>query len=375
MGKILTTVDEIQGRLGMTQEEAAELSAIVETYPMAVPEYYLSLIDENDPNDPIRRMCIPSEDEMDGDGVYDTSGESDNTVAIGLQHKYPQTVLILSTNHCAMYCRHCFRKRMVGATEAEINKNFLETVDYISAHPEVNNVLITGGDALMLSHEMLGRYLAALTMMEQLDFIRIGSRLPVVFPERLTSDEKLQEILASAAKKKQLFLITQFNHPREVTPEAAECVRKFREMGIVVRNQTVLLKGVNDDSQVLGTLLRKADGDRRAALLCVPVSAGARREKPFPGAACRRRADRGRSEAHAKWPGQGFSLLHVDAEGKAGDSRSAGRWSDALQIPPGEGRGKSWAHFRTRAGSRRMLDRTINKTGRISSEVRPFHYK
>lgn len=257
MGKILTTVDEIQGRLGMTQEEAAKLSAIVETYPMAVPEYYLSLIDENDPNDPIRRMCIPSEDEMDGDGVYDTSGESDNTVAIGLQHKYPQTVLILSTNHCAMYCRHCFRKRMVGATEAEINKNFLQTVDYISAHPEVNNVLITGGDALMLSHEMLGRYLAALTMMEQLDFIRIGSRLPVVFPEKLTSDEKLQEILASAAKKKQLYLITQFNHPREVTPEAAECVRKFRDMGIVVRNQTVLLKGVNDDPQVLGTLLRK----------------------------------------------------------------------------------------------------------------------
>ena len=358
MGKILTTVDEIQGRLGMTQEEAAKLSAIVETYPMAVPEYYLSLIDENDPNDPIRRMCIPSEDEMDGDGVYDTSGESDNTVAVGLQHKYPQTVLILSTNHCAMYCRHCFRKRMVGATEAEINKNFLQTVDYISAHPEVNNVLITGGDALMLSHERLGRYLAALTMMEQLDFIRIGSRLPVVFPEKLTSDEKLQEILASAAKKKQLYLITQFNHPREVTPEAAECVRKFREMGIVVRNQTVLLKGVNDDPQVLGTLLRKLTA---IGVLCVPVSTGARREKPFPGAACRRRADRGRSEAYAEWSGQGFSLLYVDAEGKAGDPRAVGRWSDALQIPSGERRGKSWAHFCTHAGSRRMLDRTINK--------------
>ena len=232
MGKILTTVDEIQGRLGMTQEEAAKLSAIVETYPMAVPEYYLSLIDENDPNDPIRRMCIPSEDEMDGDGVYDTSGESDNTVAVGLQHKYPQTVLILSTNHCAMYCRHCFRKRMVGATEEEINNNFLATVDYIKAHPEVNNVLITGGDALLLSHEMMARYLEAFTGMDQLQFVRIGSRLPVVFPEKLTSDEKLQEILASAVKKKQLYLITQFN-------------------------QTVLLKGVNDDPQVLGMLLRK----------------------------------------------------------------------------------------------------------------------
>lgn len=257
MGKILTTVDEIQGRLGMTQEEAAKLSAIVETYPMAVPEYYLSLIDENDPNDPIRRMCIPSEDEMDGDGVYDTSGESDNTVAIGLQHKYPQTVLILSTNHCAMYCRHCFRKRMVGATEDEINNNFLATVDYIKAHPEVNNVLITGGDALLLSHEMMARYLEAFTGMEQLQFVRIGSRLPVVFPQKVIDDKELQAIFGKYVKKKQIFLITQFNHPCEVTPQAAECVRIFREMGIIVRNQTVLLKGVNDDPQVLGTLLQK----------------------------------------------------------------------------------------------------------------------
>lgn len=255
--QILTKVNEIQGRLGMSQEEAARLSTIVETYPMAVPEYYLSLIDPENPNDPIRRMCIPSEDEMDRDGEYDTSGESDNTIAVGLQHKYPQTVLILSTNHCAMYCRHCFRKRMVGATEAEINKNFLTTVDYIKAHPEVNNVLITGGDALMLSHEMLERYLRAFTEMDQLDFIRLGSRLPVVFPAKITNDRKLLEILRSAVQKKPLFVITQFNHPREVTAEAAACARVFREMGIVIRNQTVLLKGVNDDPQVLGTLLQK----------------------------------------------------------------------------------------------------------------------
>lgn len=255
--QILTKVNEIQGRLGMTQEEAAKLSSIVETYPMAVPEYYLSLIDPKDPDDPIRRMCIPSEAEMDRDGAYDTSGESDNTVAVGLQHKYPQTVLILSTNHCAMYCRHCFRKRMVGATEDEINNNFLATVDYIKAHPEVNNVLITGGDALLLSHEMMARYLEAFTGMEQLQFVRIGSRLPVVFPQKVIDDKELQALFGKYAKKKQIFLITQFNHPREVTPQAAECVRIFREMGIIVRNQTVLLKGVNDDPQVLGSLLQK----------------------------------------------------------------------------------------------------------------------
>lgn len=159
---IYTTVGDIKEVLGLSQQEASKLETIVETYPMAVPDYYLSLIDPSDPEDPIRRMCIPSDAEMDASGETDTSGESDNTVALGLQHKYPQTVLILSTNHCAMYCRHCFRKRMVGATEEEINNNFLATVDYIKAHPEVNNVLITGGDALMLSLEMLERYLEAL---------------------------------------------------------------------------------------------------------------------------------------------------------------------------------------------------------------------
>ena len=255
--KIYTSVSEIGGRLGLSRQEADKLSSIVETYPLAVPEYYFSLIDPKDPDDPIRKMCIPSGEEMDGAGERDTSGESDNTVAIGLQHKYPQTVLILSTNHCAMYCRHCFRKRMVGATEEEINKNFLDTVRYIKAHPDVNNVLITGGDALMLSREMLARYLEAFTAMDQLDFVRLGSRIPVVFPQRVLEDEALQALLKKYAAKKQIFLITQFNHPREVTEEAAQCVRVFREMGIVVRNQTVLLKGVNDDPAILGELMKR----------------------------------------------------------------------------------------------------------------------
>ncbi|MEE0435432.1 MAG: KamA family radical SAM protein [Peptococcaceae bacterium] len=254
---IFTNVDDICNYLGLSTEETVTLAQVAEKYPMAVPDYYLSLIDPSDPKDPIRKMCIPDEGELDVSGERDTSGESDNTVALGLQHKYPQTVLILSTNHCAMYCRHCFRKRMVGATEDEINKNFQDTVRYIKNHPEVNNVLITGGDALMLSHEMLERYLDAFTSMEQLDFIRVGSRIPVVFPQRVLEDESLQTLFRKYAAKKQIFLITQFNHPHEITEEASACVRVFREMGIVVRNQTVLLRGVNDDPYVLGTLLQK----------------------------------------------------------------------------------------------------------------------
>lgn len=255
--KIFTSVSEIQGVLGLSPQETEMLEKITDRYPMAVPEYYLSLIDPDDENDPIKKMCIPSEMELDRSGAEDTSGESENTVALGLQHKYPQTVLVLSTNHCMMYCRHCFRKRMVGATEGEINKNFQDTVAYIKAHPEVNNVLISGGDALTLSHDMLEAYLQAFTEMEQLDFLRIGSRLPVVCPQNIIADEKKQEVLRRYAQKKPMFLITQFNHPREVTAQAAACIKIFREMGIVVRNQTVLLKGVNDDVQVLGTLLKK----------------------------------------------------------------------------------------------------------------------
>lgn len=254
---IFTNVDDIQNYLGLSMKEKKTLEQVAEKYPMAVPSYYLSLIDPSDPKDPIRKMSIPDEGELDISGEWDTSGESDNTVALGLQHKYPQTVLILSTNHCAMYCRHCFRKRMVGATEYEINKNFLDTVQYIKNHPEVNNILITGGDALMLSYDMLERYLEAFTAMEQLDFIRIGSRIPVVFPQRVLDDEKLQMLFRKYAAKKQIFIITQFNHPREVTKDAVACARVFREMGIVIRNQTVLLKGVNDDSNILGALMQK----------------------------------------------------------------------------------------------------------------------
>ena len=254
---IYTKVSEIKDALGLTEQDAQRMEEVIRKYPMSVTDYYLSLIDPSDPKDPIRKMCIPSLEESSESGVFDTSGEADNTVALGLQHKYPATALILSTNQCAMYCRHCFRKRMVGVTEEEVSKNFLFTVDYIGKHKEISNVLISGGDSLMMSDHMIEQYLQAFTQMEHLDLIRFGSRIPVVWPDRVIRDQHLQDIFKQYADKKQIYLVTQFNHPRELTDKAKECLSIFRKMGIILRNQTVLLKGVNDDPQVLGTLLKE----------------------------------------------------------------------------------------------------------------------
>lgn len=254
--KNYTKASEISGFLGLSKEEEEQMQKILDMYPMSITPHYLSLIDWNDPHDPIRRMCIPSLTETDLSGDFDTSGEADNTVVTGMQHKYRETALILSTNRCAMYCRHCFRKRLVGLSDEEIAGNFEGMIDYISAHREISNVLISGGDSLLLSNEMIEKYLKTLTSMEHLDLIRFGTRIPVVYPQRVLEDSGLQEIFRRYADKKQIYIVSQFNHPRELTPESRELIRLFLKMGIVVKNQTVLLKGVNDDPDVLGRLLK-----------------------------------------------------------------------------------------------------------------------
>ena len=131
---------------------------IAERYPMITP-YYLSLVTKDDPDDPIARMCIPSADEFVPGGSFDTSGEASNTKLEGLQHKYKRTVLLLSTNQCAMYCRHCFRKRLVGLSNESSTKRVDEVVEYVGSHPEINNVLISGGDSLLNPNHIIERYL------------------------------------------------------------------------------------------------------------------------------------------------------------------------------------------------------------------------
>lgn len=241
--------------LPLNESDSQQMTEIIEQYPLCINPYYLGLIDKDDPNDPIRKMCVPDIHEFSEGGQEDTSGEAENTVIQGMQHKYKQTALILSTNQCAMYCRHCFRKRMVGASSEEIANQLPAMADYVRSHKEINNVLISGGDAFLNSNETILKYLRYFAAIPTLDFIRFGTRIPVVLPQRIYEDDELLRILETYNEKKQIIIVTQFNHPRELTPEAIQAIRDLRIVGCIIRNQTVLLKGVNDDPDVLASLM------------------------------------------------------------------------------------------------------------------------
>lgn len=258
----LTSAEEINEALNMdlSDDEMNKLKEIIERYPMSVPRYYLSLINQDDPDDPIRKLCIPSIRETDLSGSFDTSGEADNTVVVGLQHKYKETGMLLSTNNCAMYCRHCFRKRLVGQNDDEVNKHFEDTINYIKEHEEMTNVLISGGDAFLNSNDKIERYLKELTAIDHLVYIRFGTRTPVVFPIRIYSDEEFLDILENYNKIKQIFVITHFNHPNEITEESKKAITALKNRGISLRNQIVLLKGINDNAQTLEKLMRDLTG-------------------------------------------------------------------------------------------------------------------
>lgn len=248
-------ITDLADRLSLTPAELGQLQQVQETYPLLVNDYYLSLIDPADPDDPIRRLSIPSTEELDLAGLDDTSGERSNTVIPGLQHKYAQTALLLSTSACAMYCRHCFRRRFVGVSGEETVQSIDEVAEYIREHAEITNVLVSGGDAFMNSNATIARYLELLCAIDHLQVIRFGTRTPVVLPQRITSDDELTDLLAEYAGVKQLYVVTQFDHPRELTPEAKAAIRQLLELGIPVRNQTVLLRGVNDDPATLAQLM------------------------------------------------------------------------------------------------------------------------
>jgi KamA family protein len=253
----VTTLEELKEYIDLDAAEEKKLQKVIDKHPMSIPRYYLSLIDPGDRNDPIRKMAVPSTGELDLDGSYDTSGESKNTKLPGLQHKYKNTVLLLSANVCSMYCRHCFRKRMVGLSNDEIIGRFHEAYDYLADHPEVNNVLISGGDSLILPTHVLGHFLAQLSRLQHLDYIRFGSRMAVTFPDRILKDPELLELFrAYSRKERRIYLHTQFNHPREITKESTEAIHRVIKSGVIVNNQTVLLRDVNDNPEILAGLQR-----------------------------------------------------------------------------------------------------------------------
>lgn len=257
LATIISSVEQIACNLGLSPDEIEQLKQVTQIHPMLVSPYYLSLINWDDPDDPIRKMSIPSREELNLDGVYDTSGEAENTKMPGLQHKYSETALILATNRCAMYCRHCFRKRLVGLPTEEILKRFEGAVNYIENHREIDNVLVSGGDPLVLSNEVIARFLELLTNIDHLSFIRFGSRTPVTLPSRINDPELLALFKKYSRMDKRLYIVTQFNHPREVTLQSVSAVNKILNAGVLMSNQTVLLKGVNDNPETLATLMSK----------------------------------------------------------------------------------------------------------------------
>ncbi len=253
--KVITRIEDIRGYDRLSKETQEKLHQVTKRHPMQIPGSYYDLINWDDERDPVKKMSVPSIDELSAIGDYDTSGESSNTKLPGVQHKYNTTTLVLCTNICFVYCRHCFRKRMVGYSKDEIMNRMEATVDYVRAHKEVNNVLITGGDSFTMSNDMIEEYLKNLSEIEHLDFIRFGTRAPVVQPERIHADDELLDILKTYSMKKEVIIITQVNHANEITKEAKMAVTALKKTGCMVRNQAVLLKGINDSPETMAQLL------------------------------------------------------------------------------------------------------------------------
>ena len=239
-------------------QEREKLKPITEKFVFRVNDYYLSLINWNDPDDPIKKLVIPNEGELLEYGRWDASDEDTNYVVPGCQHKYRTTALLLVSEVCGAYCRYCFRKRLFRNDVKEAMSDVEEGIAYIARHPEINNVLLTGGDSLILSTARLGKILSRLRAIEHVKIIRLGSKLPVFNPMRIYEDEALLDLIRTfSSADKRIYVMAHINHPREITEEAKRGFEALHRAGAIVVNQTPVLKGINDDPAVLGELLDK----------------------------------------------------------------------------------------------------------------------
>lgn len=250
----IETLDELKKYVELTQEEEDGVCRCLGTLRMAITPYYLSLIDPTDPHDPIRRQAIPTALELHqaaADQLDPLHEDADSPVA-GLTHRYPDRVLLLVTDQCSMYCRHCTRRRFAGQNDCALAmENIDRCIDYVREHEEVRDVLLSGGDALMLEDRTLESILIKLRAIEHVEIIRLGTRTPVVMPQRITPQ------LCSMLKKYHPFwLNTHFNHPCEITEESKRACEMLADAGIPLGNQSVLLAGVNDCVHVMKKLVQ-----------------------------------------------------------------------------------------------------------------------
>jgi lysine 2,3-aminomutase len=259
----IRSVETFEKVLGIqfSEEEKEDLRKTTDKFPVSITPYYLSLIDtSNIKEDPVFRQSFPSvlELEVSRCDMKDPLSEDADSPVPGITHRYPDRVLFLVSNTCAMYCRHCTRKRKVGDIDSLPDKEqVLKGIQYIKDTPQVRDVLLSGGDPFLLSDEYLDWILAELQAIDHVEVIRIGSRVPAVLPFRITDS------LVNVLKKHQpIWVNTQFNHPREITKSSRTALRKLADAGIPLGNQSVLLAGVNDCPRIMRALVHKLVANR-----------------------------------------------------------------------------------------------------------------
>jgi lysine 2,3-aminomutase len=236
-------VDDINEILNLTDEEKEKIRIVGDKFRFAISPYYMSVIDPDDPNCPIRKQSIPSGEELDEAGVLDPMDEAGWSPEELITRRYPDRLIIKVTNMCGMYCRFCQRRRMIGEQDVNAPKEKIKkAIDYVRRHPEIRDILITGGDSFMLSDSMIDWLLSELRSIEHVEIIRFGTRTPVTLPQRITPE--LVEILK---KYHPIYVNTHFNSQREITQESKRACELLANAGIPLGNQMVLLNGINND--------------------------------------------------------------------------------------------------------------------------------
>ncbi len=251
--RYLTKLEQIEK---LSEQEKAELKKVTDRFPFRGNDYYLSLIDWDDPKDPIRTVIIPKLHELEEWGRLDPSDEESYTIMPGLEHKYNSTALLLVSNVCEGICRYCFRKRVFIDSQSAYLRDPAEAIRYIKEHKEITNVLLTGGDPLVLATSKLENIIRQLREIEHVQIIRIGTKIPAFNPYRIIEDSALLKMINKYSnKQKKIYVMTHFVHPRELTEVAVKSVNLLQEAGALLANQTPLINGLNDNPEIMAELL------------------------------------------------------------------------------------------------------------------------
>ncbi len=251
----LQSVDELDNLIGLSPKEKQEMETVTQKFPFRANSYYLSLIDWKDRRDPLRRIVIPDIRELRGGGTLDPSMEKNYTKIPGLQHKYAKTALLLLSDTCGGICRFCFRKRLFLTCDRETLEDLPAAFEYIRSHPEITNVLLSGGDPLALETGKIESVIRELREMDHIRAIRIGSKMLAYNPYRFLNDPLLVTMLSRySTPEKRIYVVAHFNHPREITPATLEALDMLIRAGIIVLNQTPVLREINDQPHILADL-------------------------------------------------------------------------------------------------------------------------